>query len=101
MMSVNVQNNLNKKQKLTCTNFTKRELLELFGVSELPNASNMVLISVAFCMFLHKNCINLLVATDLPDPDSPVITMHCGFLNFFNAFIASLPKYIYPSGKRL
>lgn len=74
-------------------NFMKRELLGLFGVSQLPKDSKIVLVLAADCdrFLLHRNCVKWLVVIVFPEPDSPVITIHCDLFVFFIDNNASFP----------
>lgn len=74
-------------------NFTYRELLLFSGVSQLPNASNMNAVRLAFfiktSLLEQRNSAILFVETVFPDPDSPVTTMHCVFFVCFKSNKAS------------
>lgn len=82
-----------------CKNLMKRELLLLFGVTQLPNASNSVL---TWSPKLYSTCwkfvfdcdrkfVKCFVDTVFPAPDMPVMTMHCDILFLFNPFNALAP----------
>lgn len=86
--------NYSTSHNLTCVNLMKRELLLLFGVSQLPNDSKIMLALAAFVdrsLALQRNCVKWLVDIVFPEPDSPVITMHCDLLVFFIDINASFP----------
>lgn len=79
----------------TCKNFTNRELFRFSGVSAFPKISNIFnalnarsIIRLLLELLLHKNWVRRCVVTVFPAPDSPVMIIHCGLLDFFNALRA-------------